>query len=214
MADPVRGGGDDQARIMLGLLDSVERDGEQSQRHLASELGIALGLVNAYLKRCIKKGLVKAHQAPARRYVYYLTPHGFAEKSRLTVEYLSFSFEFFRQAKKDCALLFDDARTRGLTRVVLAGKSDLAEIAAICALEYGVEIAAIVDPSASGERFMGFPLAHNFDDLAREPDAVILTDLQQPRDTCDAIIARFGKSRVLIPQLFLLRLDDRTDRAS
>jgi DNA-binding MarR family transcriptional regulator len=72
----------------LELLQSVERDGGQSQRRLAAELGIALGLVNAYLKRCIKKGLVKVSAAPARRYAYYLTPHGFAEKSRLTVEYL------------------------------------------------------------------------------------------------------------------------------
>ena len=79
-------------RIMLGLLDAVEQDRAQSQRHLASELGIALGLVNAYLKRCIKKGLVKVSEAPARRYAYYLTPKGFAEKSRLTVEYLSASF--------------------------------------------------------------------------------------------------------------------------
>src|SRR6266568_2612239 len=92
-------------RIVLGLLESVERDGGQSQRRLASELGIALGLVNAYLKRCVKKGLLKANQAPARRYVYYLTPQGFAEKSRLTVEYLSYSFRFFRQAKADCAAL-------------------------------------------------------------------------------------------------------------
>ena len=79
----------ENARVMLGLLESVERDGGQSQRRLASELGIALGLVNAYLKRCVKKGLVKVGQAPARRYAYYLTPQGFAEKSRLTVEYLS-----------------------------------------------------------------------------------------------------------------------------
>ena len=79
----------DNARIVLGLLESVERDGAQSQRKLASDLGIALGLVNAYLKRCVKKGLVKIGQAPPRRYAYYLTPHGFAEKSRLTVEYLS-----------------------------------------------------------------------------------------------------------------------------
>src|SRR3972149_9861076 len=76
----------EKARVMLGLLESVERDGGQSQRRLASELGIALGLVNAYLKRCIKKGLVKVSEAPARRYAYYLTPQGFAEKSRLTVE--------------------------------------------------------------------------------------------------------------------------------
>ena len=76
--------GEDE-RIVLNLLNSVD-DGAQSQRRIAEELGIALGLVNAYLKRCIKKGLVKVSQAPARRYAYYLTPEGFAEKSRLTVE--------------------------------------------------------------------------------------------------------------------------------
>ena len=32
----------DNARIVLGLLESVERDGAQSQRKLASDLGIAL----------------------------------------------------------------------------------------------------------------------------------------------------------------------------
>src|SRR6476620_9939699 len=88
-------------RIVLGLLESVERDGAQSQRRLASELGIALGLVNAYLKRCVTKGLLKVGEAPARRYAYYLTPRGFAEKSQLTVEYLSVSFLRFREAKRD-----------------------------------------------------------------------------------------------------------------
>src|SRR3974377_1700656 len=101
------------SRIMLGLLDAVEQERAHSQRHLASELGVALGLVNAYLKRCINKGLVKARQAPARRYAYYLTPRGFAEKSRLTVEYFSHSFGFFRQSKTDCSGLFTGARRRG-----------------------------------------------------------------------------------------------------
>src|SRR6516165_9575174 len=133
---------EDNQRIMLGLLRSVERDGGQSQRRLAAELGIALGLVNAYLKRCIKKGLVKVSQAPARRYAYYLTPQGFAEKSRLTVEYLSDSFSFFRQARTDCAELFVTARARGFERVVIAGKSDLAQIARICALDAGIDIVA------------------------------------------------------------------------
>src|SRR5882757_3874493 len=93
----------DENRIILSLLSSVE-EGASSQRRIAAELGIALGLVNAYLKRCVKKGLVKVSEAPARRYAYYLTPSGFNEKSRLTVEYLSSSFLFFRQAKADCAL--------------------------------------------------------------------------------------------------------------
>lgn len=119
--------GDDETndRIILDLLNSVETDGARSQRHIAAELGIALGLVNAYLKRCVKKGLVKVSDAPARRYAYYLTPQGFAEKSRLTVDYLSASFGFFRQAKADCTRVFEAAQERGFRRLVLAGNQIL-----------------------------------------------------------------------------------------
>src|SRR5271156_6115891 len=145
-------------RIVLGLLSSVESDGARSQRRIAAELGIALGLVNAYLKRCVKKGLVKVAHAPARRYAYYLTPQGFAEKSRLTVEYLSYSFSFFRSARADCAAALEQASARGFTRIALAGVSDLAEISTICALESGVTVIAVVDPTVSVERFIGLPV--------------------------------------------------------
>ena len=49
----------ESSRIMLGLLDAVEQERAHRYRPTLLELGIALGLVNAYLKRCIKKGLVK-----------------------------------------------------------------------------------------------------------------------------------------------------------
>src|ERR1700760_4640019 len=113
--------GEDE-RIVLNLLNSVD-DGAQSQRRIAEDLGIALGLVNAYLKRCIKKGFVKVSQAPARRYAYYLTPSGFAEKSRLTVQYLTDSLSFFRQARADCSGVFRRARDRNFRTLVLSGKS-------------------------------------------------------------------------------------------
>src|ERR1700691_3757160 len=142
-------------RIVLDLLNSVEQDGAQSQRHIAAELGIALGLVNAYLKRCIKKGLVKVHDAPARRYAYYLTPQGFAEKSRLTVEYLSTSFSFFRLAQGDCARRLEAAEISGFSPRVRAGRSDIAEIAILCAVETSVTIVAIVDPRSDDTQFVG-----------------------------------------------------------
>jgi DNA-binding MarR family transcriptional regulator len=190
----------DNARLMLSLLASVERDGGQSQRRLASDLGIALGLVNAYLKRCVKKGLVKVRQAPARRYAYYLTPQGFAEKSRLTVEYLSDSFSFFRQARTDCAEVFATAHARGFGRVVVAGKSDLAEIARICAFDAGVEIVAIVDPQATAATFMGLAVVPDFN--GAEPfDAIVVADLRAARTTFEDAIARVGADRVLVPKL-------------
>jgi DNA-binding MarR family transcriptional regulator len=199
----------EKAQIMLGLLESVARDGAQSQRHLATELDIALGLVNAYLRRCIKKGLVKVSQVPARRYAYYLTPKGFAEKSRLTVEYLSSSFGFFRQAKADCALTLEAARMRMLTRLVLAGRSDLAEIAAICALETGVEIVAVVDAKSATPQFLGLPVVASFDDVAGGFDAVIVTDLLTPQETFGSAVERFGADRILVPNLLRMQIDDR-----
>ncbi len=199
-------------RILLSLLESVERDGGQSQRRLATELGIALGLVNAYLKRCINKGLVKVSEAPARRYAYYLTPQGFAEKSRLTVEYLSYSFGFFREAKAHCVAVLADARARGFTRLVLAGKSDLAEIAAICGLDGGVRILAIVDASAGIDRFMGVPVFAAFEQVDGPVDAVIITDLTTPHQTLETILRCFARDRVLIPRL--LRLQMQRDEGS
>src|SRR5215813_2708241 len=158
MVTTVQGPEADKDKILLGLLESVERNGGQSQRHLASELGIALGLVNAYLRRCIKKGLVKVRQAPARRYAYYLTPQGFAEKSRLTVDYLSYSFGFFRQAKTDCSDLLKAASARGVEKVLLVGQTDLAEIASLCAMEHGIKIVGVVQKGSDKPDFIGLPV--------------------------------------------------------
>ncbi len=191
----------EQARIMLGLLESVERDETQSQRQLATELGIALGLLNAYLKRCVRKGLVKMRRAPARRYAYYLTPRGFAEKSRLTIEYLSFSLDFFRQAKADCRLTFDTARRAGLARIVLAGRSDLAEIALICALETGVEIVGVVDEAAGVSRFMGVPAFDSFERVQEPFDVIVVTDMANGPKSYARAIAALGSEHVLVPKL-------------
>lgn len=192
-------------RIMLGLLESVERNSGQSQRLLAAELGIALGLVNAYLKRCVKKGLVKVAEAPARRYAYYLTPQGFAEKSRLTVSYLSYSFSFFREARDDCSQIFSNIRKRGFSRVVIAGASDLAEIARICALESGIEIVAIVDAKLTMPTFVGLPVMKTFDDVSSAFDAVIVADLGAAREVLEQAVTLFGEGRVMAPKLLGLR---------
>lgn len=190
-----------EARIMLSLLESVERNGEQTQRRLASELGVALGLVNAYLKRCVKKGLMKVSEAPARRYAYYLTPKGFAEKARLTVDYFSYSFSFFRRARAEYGAAFNLASTRGFSRVVLAGVSDLAEIATICALEGGIEVVAVVDESCGKSKFVGLPVFTSFDKLTMPFDAVVVTAFPNAGDVWRDARTRLGAERVFVPPL-------------
>ena len=201
MADASKSSEIGSSRIVLGLLELVERDDHLSQRRLASELDIALGLVNLYLKRCVKKGLVKMTEAPARRYAYYLTPKGFAEKSRLTAQYLSYSFSFFRAARDDCAIVLQGANARGWNRVALAGVSDLAEISVICAIECGVEIVSVVDQASMTTRFVGRPVVPSFDCISGPCDAAMLTDLTNTLETMARTIAHFGADRVLVPAL-------------
>jgi DNA-binding MarR family transcriptional regulator len=195
----------EKTRIMLGVLDSVQRGEVQSQRRLASELGIALGLVNAYLKRCVNKGLVKVSTAPAKRYAYYLTPGGFAEKSRLTVEYLSHSFSLFRQAKTDFCNVLAAARADGIRRIAFLGVSDLAEVAAICALDCGMTIVAAIDEGSELTSFVGVPVVHGIDDLGTEVDAIVVTDMKDTLAAIEAATARFGAERVLVPALLDVR---------
>jgi predicted transcriptional regulator len=200
-------------RIVLGLLSSVETDGARSQRRIAAELGIALGLVNAYLRRCVKKGLVKVSDAPARRYAYYLTPQGFAEKSRLTVQYLSDSFSFFRKAKADCTRVFEEAAARGFKRLVLAGKSDLAEVAILCAVEAGATVVAIVDVRSEDSRFVGVEMFGSYSDLKDGFDAIIVTDVARAEASYELAVGAADEDRVLVPPLLGLRPQKTRDAA-
>lgn len=165
----------DNART-LEILDIVQRNEQVSQRHLASQLGVALGLANSYLKRCVKKGWVKVQQAPANRYLYYLTPTGFAEKSRLTAEYLSTSLGFYREAGNSCQRVFDECERNGWKRVLLCGISELAEIALLRAMERDVTIIGFYDAANERETFSGKRIWRHMSEVDVH-DARVLTDI-------------------------------------
>lgn len=192
---------ENERRRIVGLLTSVEREAPISQRKLASELGLAVGLVNTYIKRCVKKGLIKVREVPPRRYTYYLTPQGFAEKSRLTAEYLSWSLTFFRRARADCADVIDVARTRGWASIGLVGSSDLAEIAILSAAEQGMAVAGIVDAGASRANVMGVAVVVRMDALTPAPDGWFITAIENAQALHDAVVAVHGAGKVLAPAL-------------
>jgi DNA-binding MarR family transcriptional regulator len=185
--------------IVLGVLNEVQRDSTATQRQIAGNLGIALGLTNACLKRCVKKGLVKVTQVPANRYLYYLTPAGFAEKSRLAADYLGQSFHFYRTARGQCLDIMEQAVSRGLRRIALAGASDLAEIMALCA-DGRAELVAVIDPAASRKTLAGVKVVRNLDE-AGQVSAVIITALQGAQGLFEHYRSVLGTDRVLAPPL-------------
>ncbi len=189
----------DQSRIILDILESVDRDGIRPQRSRASEVGIALGLVNAYLKVCIHKGYLRARKISPRTYQYMLTPTGFAEKSRLALSRLSTALDFLHDARVSYAVLFAQAQERGWRSVVIITASQLAEICAICALEHDIRIVAIVDAGASKERMLGVPIHGGFETVTEDFDGAVICDLGDPGNTRDSAIALLGADRVMTP---------------
>lgn len=195
--------GDSEDEITLGLLTAVEENESLTQRSAAQHLGIALGLTNAYLKRCIKKGLIKVNQVPPNRYAYYLTPQGFAEKSRLTAEYLTSSFTFFRRAREQCTELLRTGAARN-QRIAIVGASELAEIAILCAREVGLDLVGVFDRGAEPGEFLGLPLKNDLAGLS-DVDAILIADLNRPQEIYEELRATFASDQLLTPKLLRIR---------
>ncbi len=189
-----------EAELTLGLLKAVHEDDALTQRSAAQGLGVALGLVNTYLKRCAIKGFIKVRQVPSRRYAYYLTPKGFAEKSRLTAEFLGQSLSLFRQAQHDYGEILEFCVQRNWKSIIVYGVSDLTEIFALYARDYPLNIRGIVDSGASDNMFAGLPV-HKTQDPLGEADVYIVASLRNPQQIYDELIKVIPPERVLTPQL-------------
>ena len=197
---------DSDTEITLGVLNAVHENSALTQRSVAGELGIALGLANAYVKRCVKKGLIKVNQIPPNRYAYYLTPQGFAEKSRLTAEYLSNSFSFFRDARAQCSDLFAHCAARNWDSVALCGIGDLGEIATLCARDYPVAVIGFLDDEPGASQFAGLPVVPQLSELGGVK-AVIITDLGAPQEIYERLIEIMPAERVLAPRFLGISRD-------
>jgi len=184
----------------LEILQTIEDKSDVTQRHLADQLGVALGLANSYLKRCVHKGLVKIHQAPANRYLYYLTPKGFAEKSRLTTEYLSSSFNFYRHASTSCSEVFEQCYELGHHKVLLCGLSELAEIASLRAREQGIDIVGTLDIEGTAKEFLGMPVWTSFD-LLSDFDACVVTEVKKTHELIDYMRSQVDLNLIFVPDI-------------
>ncbi len=188
---------------MLELLDVIDKNSAVSQRHLARHLGAALGLTNSYLKRCVRKGFIKIIEAPANRYLYYLTPKGFSEKTSLTAQYLKRSFSFYREASEACERVFQQALQQGWDKILLCGMSDLAEIALLRASESQIEIIGLYDPHTERNRFANKSVWHDLD-KCEEYHACVITDIRAPEMTYKDLLRHTSAQRILIPDVLRL----------
>ena len=181
-----------EEQIIHHLLTAIDDDAGVSQRKLSRDLGIAVGSVNWYLKRCATKGLVKFQQAPVKRYFYYLTLKGFEEKARLTTSFLQSSFKLYRLGREECGEYFQNCAESGKRSIFLAGDGDVAEIAVLSSLETKARASAVIDAKSRRENCARVPVLKTLSAAVAAcgevaPDSILLTALENPKAVYSAL---------------------------
>jgi DNA-binding MarR family transcriptional regulator len=171
---------DVESRRDLQLLEALEQDASITQRSLATRLGIALGLTNLYLKRLIRKGYVKCVTVAPNRLVYSLTPRGMARKARLTYEFMKYSLDFYRDARRHLrdSLTLAVARPQ---RIAIYGTGDAAELVFLLLREMGLDPVAVFGEEEG--RFLGLPVLPVSTHAEIAFDTLIVAVLERPAGT-------------------------------
>ncbi len=179
-----------ERKVLVHLLTEIERNPSFTQRGLADELGIALGLMNQYMRRCVTKGWLRATHISPKRITYFITPDGFKEKSTMVTDYLARSFTFFKQARLQCESVFAVCEAHGWTNIGLSNAGDLADIAQLVAQGTSLKLSIIENRTD----VKGF-------------DAVLVTDTENPQRMFDDLKESFALDRILdLPLLHISRV--------
>ena len=192
------------SKVELDLITALEEDPKVNQKRLAKRLGIAVGLVNILMKRAVKRGAIKMTQIPARRYAYYLTPKGFAEKAKLVARYLDASLNLYRKLCVEYRDILANLEAKGITQVTLVGDVDIAEFVIMASFEGNVSITALVNSDTNKATIGPVPVCATLDDIPADdqPQAVIICDARSPQACFDELAMRLPVGTIFFPDAF------------
>ncbi len=176
---------------ILRLMTEIDRNGDHSQRELSRSLNISLGLVNTFLKRLVNKGYFKVKTMPRNRVKYFLTPEGLARKSRLTVDYLRFSMNFYKDIKNLLLKKFNEMEQEKVRSILFYGAGEVAELAYLYLQLTDIHLAGIIDEERLGQTFFGLQVT----DLERvdraDWDMILLTRLDQTEQDIRSLLEKW-----------------------
>ena len=189
---------------IMHILSDISNGIFHSQRKISRQLGISAGLANSYIKRCLKKGLIKLQTVPKKRYIYYLTPKGFIEKSKLTAEYLSSSFSLYRNMREDCLKILTKCKKKN-NKIFLYSASELSEVFILTAKEINLEFYGIVIPNSNLKNFFDIKVFPKVPKNSVKFETIILCDIESSYDTFLKLKKFFPKKQIIVPQILNIK---------
>lgn len=161
------------------LMSEIEAGEAISQRELAGRMGIAVGLVNSYLKNFVAKGYVRVKIFPRKRYAYLLTPKGIAEKGRLAFQHINYFTSLYTTTRQEYLSLFCRLKVSGAAEVVFCGVDEVAEIAYLSLQEAGLKLTAVYDQDSGRTVLFEHPVQPLSALVSTAKQPIIVTSLKR-----------------------------------
>jgi DNA-binding MarR family transcriptional regulator len=189
----------------LRVLELVEERDKITQRGVATELEIAVGMANALIKRLVHKGYIKVKDAPSRRYGYYITPDGFMEKGRLVSKYIANSFKFFGEVRRDYEAIAYQISEGQIAGVCCVGTGEVREIAQMVFAAHNIEVVCVLDVLAhEGQRHF-----QSYADIPKEMTSqigcLVITETRRPHKAFEIVSSALVHKEILAPAFMKIK---------
>lgn len=120
----------------LQLLSKISNNKHVTQRQLAKELGISLGLINSIIQEMINKGYINIQQINSRSLNYIITPLGKKEKDSKTYDEVLISYKMISKLRYTTKKIIKNQIEKGYYDFYLYGQHDeVYKIVRMCAIE-------------------------------------------------------------------------------
>jgi len=128
------------------LLSEIAQDSMVTQASLSKRLGIAVGSVNWYIKRLIKRGYVKVSHLDRTRLQYDLTPEGMSVFTERAMQYAKDSLAIYKNFRQKAKETVAELKKKGISHVYLDGDDEIMDIMRLTCLEAGIVLESSPDP--------------------------------------------------------------------
>lgn len=110
---------------LQSIADTLKEEPLASQRILAKNAGMSIGLMNAVLKRFVERGWIMFSNVNLRKLSYAITPEGISELTARSHNFAKHTFELANKYNEIIYKVVQNAKNEGKSKLALYGKSNL-----------------------------------------------------------------------------------------
>ena len=108
---------------LQNIADTLKEEPLASQRVLAENAGMSIGLMNAVIKRFVERGWIMLTNVNMRKLAYAITPEGIAELKARSQKFAKRTFELANTYNDTLCNIIRQEKSQGKNTLVLYGKS-------------------------------------------------------------------------------------------